>query len=67
MYKYGGDGAAEDSAAVDGAEDDESGIGSISATPIAAERPGRQPMTMPRDTPPTMAKRFIQVRALTKP
>ena len=23
--------------------------GSISATPIAAERPGRQPMTIPRD------------------
>ena len=41
--------------------------GSISATPIAADRPGRQPMMMPSATPPAIAKRFIHVRALIKP
>jgi hypothetical protein len=41
--------------------------GSMSATPIAAERPGRQPMMMPSVTPPTMARRLMRVRALIKP
>ena len=42
-------------------------IGSISATPIAADRPGMQPMMMPMATPPAIIRRLIGVRALRKP
>ncbi len=41
--------------------------GSISATPIAADRPGIQPMMMPMDTPAAIISRLIGVRALRKP
>ena len=41
--------------------------GSISATPIAADRPGMQPMMMPRATPAAIIRRLIGVRALIKP
>ena len=41
--------------------------GSISATPMAADRPGRQPMMMPRATPPAMARMLAKERALIKP
>ena len=41
--------------------------GSTSATPMAAERPGRQPMTMPIVTPKAIIRRLIGVSAPTKP
>ena len=42
-------------------------MGSMSATPIAADRPGIQPMTMPMATPPAIISRLMGVRALRKP
>ena len=42
-------------------------MGSISATPMAAERPGMQPMMMPMATPAAIIRRLMGVRALRKP
>ena len=42
-------------------------IGNISATPMAAESPGMQPMMMPIATPPAIIRRLIGVKALRKP
>lgn len=42
-------------------------IGRRSATPIAADSPGRQPITIPIVTPTIMAKIFIDITAFRKP
>ena len=42
-------------------------MGSISATPIAAESPGMQPMIIPMATPPAIISRLIGLKALRKP
>ena len=55
------------SASVNESDDKGNFSGSISATPMAADRPGRQPMMMPRATPPAMARMLTKERALMKP
>ena len=42
-------------------------MGSSNATPMAADRPGRQPMTMPMVVPAAMASRLTGTRALINP
>ena len=41
--------------------------GSKSATPMAADSPGRHPIVIPNAVEATMARRFIGEKALMKP
>ena len=42
-------------------------MGSSSATPMAADRPGRQPMMMPMAVPPAINSKLLRDIAFTKP
>ena len=42
-------------------------MGSSRATPMAADSPGRQPMTMPMAVPMAAKSRFVKLSALIKP
>ena len=42
-------------------------IGSISATPIAADKPGRQPIMIPIAVPAIIIRRLIGMKAFKKP
>ena len=55
------------SVATNGSTSMEKVIGRSSATPMAAESPGRHPMTIPMVVPAMMARMLIGVSALKKP